>query len=149
MAAKERRRSQVATTVDSDGGTAYLTVVSLLCGFSFAGLVLYLGLAKPRAGQEVAAGLLFGAFVMLLYCVFAFASLVHSAEGGARRSAAYYSWEATWSMLVGLVLLLGSLCVMGFIWARSLGWATVGLSAWFIGRFLWASLRDLLLRHSQ
>ena len=127
------------------GGTSYLTVVSLLSGFAFAALVLYLGTSERTTAHVVSACLLTGAFVGLLYSVFAFASEVHTAAAGRYRASDHYSRESTWSMLLGLALLLSSLCVMSFGWSSALGWTAVGLSACFAARFAWASLREMSL----
>jgi hypothetical protein len=148
-----KRRAASAEGCDSgweretrlQGGTAYLTVVSLLCGFAFAALVLYLGLAKRETVHVVSACLLAGAFVGLLYSVFAFASEVHTAAAGRYSASEHYGRESLWSMLAGLVLLLSSLCVMSFGWSAALGWTAVGLSACFVMRFAWASVREMTL----
>jgi len=72
-----RRRSDLTT---SAGANAHLTVATLLCGFAFAGLILYLGTDHPRAAHVVAASLLAAAFIMLLYAGLSTAYLVQVSD---------------------------------------------------------------------
>jgi len=124
------------------GASEYLAVTSVMCGFAFAGLVLYLGAGPPAPSRVVAAALLLAAFVTLLYAAFAIASLADVSARGKPPRVWHYFREALWSMLLGMLLLLASTCVMAFLWSNWLGWSGLTLSALFLSRFVWAALRD-------
>jgi len=128
-----------------EGPSAYLVVISLMSGFAFAGLVLYLGMAAPNQAEIVAAGLLLAAFVVLLYAAFACASVVDVIGRHSQRAIEHYQTETLLSMLLGILLLLAAISVMSFAWSPWLGALAVVLSALFIVRFVWTALREIHL----
>ena len=131
-----------------EGTGAFLTVTTLLGGFAFAGLILYLGTDHPHATHIVAASLLAAAFIVLLYAAISTAYLVEI-SGSERKplTRAIYQYENTLSLMLGLTLLLGSVCVMSFAWSSPLGWVVVPLSGLFVVRFVWVEMRDVRLGH--
>jgi hypothetical protein len=114
-----------------------------MAGFAFGGLVLYLGGSHPSPGQIVAASLLLAAFIVLLFCAYALASLVHEASN--RDEATVFLWfgHSVWSLYGGLMLLVASVCVMSFVWSRALGWVALGLSALFVIGMVVVHLHEL------
>ena len=131
----------------AEGTGAFLTVTTLFCGFAFAGLVLYIGTDHPRPVHIVAASVLAAAFIVLLYAAICAAYLVAVSDGERKLyTRAVYQEESTVSLLLGLALLLGSVCVMSFAWSAPLGWVVVPLSAAFVLRFGWDQIRDVRLR---
>jgi hypothetical protein len=132
-----------------EGASANLTLTTLLCGFAFAGVILYLGTGHPHATHVVAASLLAAAFIVLLYAALCTTYLVEI-SGSERRllTRALYQVESVLSLCLGLALLLASVCVMSFAWSTPLGWVVVPLSALFIARYTWVTIRDMRL-HSK
>jgi len=117
---------------NTEGVSAHLALVGLMCGFSFTGLVLYLGMSTVSAIRVVAAALLLAAFTVLLFSAYCVAQLsVDSAES---RPVDVHPWygHSLWSTYLGMLLLLGSLCVMAFAWTPVLGWFSVSLSTLLI-----------------
>ncbi len=139
-----RRSRKDLPTVEGTG--AHLTVATLLCGFAFAGLILYLGTGHPHATHVVAASLLAAAFIVLLYAALSIASLVDTSGGERRLLIRVLYWiESGRSLFLGLALLLASVCVMSFTWSTPLGCVVVPLSALFIVRCAWLIRRVLRL----
>ena len=135
---QQRRPSQ-------QGASAYLTVSTLLCGFSFAGVVLYLGTSQVTSVHVVAACFLVAAFILLLYAAFADASLIDVHERMSSTTVWHYWSESCWSLLLGLVLLLSAVCIMAFDWSVWVGGTGTALSVAFVLRFAWAASRELTL----
>ncbi len=128
-----RRSRRDLPTVE--GTSAYLTVATLLCGFAFAGLILYLGNRHPHAPHVVAASLLAAAFIVLLYAALSMVSLVDTSGSKWRLLVRLiYFIESARSLYLGLALLLASLCVMSFAWSTPLGCVVVLFSTLFIAR---------------
>jgi len=146
MSDQDRYRAKDRMLPSAVGESAYLTVASLMCGFAFAGFILYLGMADAGGARVVAACLLLGAFVALLYSAFACASLLDVRSRGLVTAAEHYWWESTRSIFLGLLSLMASVCVMGFTWSRWVGWTALALVVLFVARFIWASRHELALR---
>ncbi|MGD0113455.1 MAG: hypothetical protein ABSD48_16475 [Armatimonadota bacterium] len=143
VGAVRRSRRDMPTV---EGTNAHLTVATLLCGFAFAGLILYLGTGRPHATHVVAASLLAAAFIVLLYAALSIASLVETSGSERRLLTRVIYWiESGRSLFLGLALLLASVCVMSFTWSTPLGCVVVPLSALFIARCAWLIRRVVRL----
>ena len=146
MSDQDKCRAKGRMLPSAVGDSAYLTIASLMCGFAFAGFILYLGMADARGARVVAACLLLGAFVALLYSAFACASLLDVRSRGLVTAAEHYWWESAASMFLGLLSLMASVCVMSFTWSRWVGWTALALVVLFLARFVWASRHELAFR---
>jgi hypothetical protein len=129
-----------------EGASAYLTIITVMCGFAFAGFILYLGVSPTTPVRIVAAGLLLMGFIVLLYGSFAVASQIDVAAKKKYRAMEHYGVESTWSLLLGLPLLLAAVCVMSFAWSVWLGAVATALAVVFTCRFVWAAIHELLMK---
>jgi len=120
---------------------ALLTVASVLAGFAFSGLVLFLSIGRDKvtAGHTVAACLLVAAFLALVYSAIALTSSTYFrrhpdfwvALGGL-----FLLREAVYVLLAGLVLLCASVCLMAFLWSPWVGWTGAILAAPLLPRIV-------------
>jgi hypothetical protein len=126
---------------------AYQSSCTLLCGFAFAGLVMYLGsVSKPQPLQLVAAGLLTGGFFSLFHASFMFPSLIGGVDLRKPLSVLNYRADEIGSAgALGVVLLLASVCVMAFAWSCWLGGVTTGSLLLLVARWAWVARHEAKL----
>ena len=126
------------TTAES-GQLAHLTASSMLCGFAFAGLILYLtaGDALTSAAHISAACVLGVALVALLWstCLMVWSITRRTMLDRDKHSDAKDYWtEAQIFFAGGVMALLVSVSIMGFIASTLLGWVVAFFAFIFVAR---------------